>query len=120
VCLQQHDAVCPALTKRSQSAQFQAGPAGSAAGSAASDGALSAKAVDAERVIDDTTKFIFQEYDGDKDGLMTRKEFFTVRACVCMHVCRSALTWPGVGATRPVFVGAQERPTAQADRGPDD
>ena len=30
-------------------------------------------------------EFIFSEYDGDKDGLLTRKEFFTVRECG--HAC---------------------------------
>ena len=45
---------------------------------AASERAAAAGPV--EQIVTDTLKFIFQEYDADKDGLMTRKEFFTVRA----------------------------------------
>ena len=56
-----------------QAAPFEAGPAAPAAAPAPAAGK------DPERIVGDTMEFIFSEYDGDKDGLLTRKEFFTVR-----------------------------------------
>lgn len=37
----------------------------------------------AEELFSDTAKYVFDHYDADKDGLLSRKDFFTVRWGLC-------------------------------------
>ena len=54
-----------------------------------------------DQAITETEKFLFDEYDGDKDGLMTRKEFFQVQ--------RTAMDEGVCGAKRGANVAAHGR-----------
>ena len=86
-----------------------------------------------DQAIAETEKFLFDEYDGDKDGLMTRKEFFQVRLAALdraasggavpsrrAHIAAHSPDTSLPCARTSVPLGAQGRSVAQAERGPDD